>query len=50
MAEIAQDVEVTNSGQPLVAEITPANDAEVAREMTIQIAANVTVEITPAQG
>lgn len=50
MAETAQEITVTNEGQPQVVQITAASESTVAREMTPQLAANVTVTITPASG
>lgn len=48
MPEQAIEIEVTNSGQPQVAVISPATELELAREASITPVANVTVEITPA--
>jgi len=48
MAEQAQELTVTNSGQPLVTEIETAEENEVAQAPQSQTPTNVTVTITTA--
>lgn len=48
MAHTAQELTVTNSGQPLVVQIEAAAMNPIAQGVTPQIAANVTITITPA--
>lgn len=49
MAEEAQELTVTNTGQPLTVDIDPAvTPVEVAQELQPYIAANVLVDIEPA--
>ena len=47
--EEAQELTVTNTGQPLAATIQPAVTDEVALEIVATEPAAVTVEITPAE-
>jgi hypothetical protein len=49
VAEEAQELTVTNTGQPLTVDLEPAvTPVEVAQELQAYIAANVTVDIDPA--
>lgn len=47
--EEAQELTVTNTGQPLVVEIDPADSYDLALELAATAPTNVTVEITPAE-
>ena len=47
MAEQAQELTVTNAGQPIVVELTRASSEEVAQGVTIEFPANKTVVISP---
>lgn len=47
--EEAQEIEVTNAGQPTVVRIDPADTYDIALESAATAPANVTVEITPAE-
>lgn len=49
MAEEAQELTVTNTGQPLTVDITPAEDREDAQELQATTPTVLTVDITPAQ-
>ena len=48
MASQAQELVVTNSGQPLVAVIQPVTRYSVAQALSPVFPANVTVEIAPS--
>lgn len=48
MAEEAQELTVTNTGQPQTVDITPAKTREEAQDFTSSMPTALTVEITPA--
>ena len=50
MAEEAQELTVTNTGQPIAVEIEPVDTYEVAQEIRAAEPADVTVDLTPVDG
>lgn len=48
MAEEAQVLTATNTGQPITTAITPAGDLEEAQPMEAQIPTPITVDIMPS--
>lgn len=48
MAEEAQELTVTNTGQPQTVDIAPAEEKEQAQELTSAVPTALTVGITPA--
>ncbi len=49
MPEKAQELTVTNAGQPIAVQLAPAQTTEIAQGATPRFPANVTVELTPAR-